>query len=124
MYLGRIVETGDAARIFAEPRHPYTRALLMAIPVPSPESRRGRPLLEGDPPSPIAPPPGCHLHTRCPHAAEACRQLVPELTDAGDCHAVACHFWRDIRSSALPLPQERPFPPHVERLIKAFEAAR
>lgn len=124
MYLGRIVETGDAVRIFAEPRHPYTRALLMAIPVPSPEARRGRPLLEGDPPSPIAPPPGCHLHSRCPHAAEICRQLVPTLTDAGHGHAVACHLWRDMRSAAQSLPQERPFSPHVERLIKAFEEAR
>ena len=70
MYLGRIVETGPAAGSFAEPRHPYTQALLSAIPVPAATARRKRQLLPGDPPSPITPPPGCHLHTRCPHVVE------------------------------------------------------
>ncbi len=121
MYLGRIVETADAARIFAEPRHPYTRALLLAIPVPSPGAHWGRLLLQGDPPSPVAPPPGCHLHTRCPHAKEVCRTLVPALTDPGDGHVVACHLWQDIGQSARSLPQERPLSPHIERLIRAFQ---
>ena len=69
MYLGRIVETGGADQVFANPRHPYTRALLSAIPVASPDARRERGILQGDVPSPINPPPGCHLQTRCPYAA-------------------------------------------------------
>src|SRR3954451_15243670 len=68
MYLGQIVETGTADQVFADPRHPYTRALLSAIPIASPMARRDRRILEGDVPSPINPPPGCHLHPRCPYA--------------------------------------------------------
>lgn len=123
MYLGRIVETAHANQIFTEPRHPYTRALLMAIPVPSPGANRGRPVLQGDPPSPMSPPPGCHLHTRCPYTADTCRTMPPPLTDDGDGHAAACHFWREIERSVGGMPQERPLSPHVERLIKAFETA-
>ncbi len=97
MYLGRLVETGGADEIYERPRHPYTRALIAAIPEPDP-SRRGRrrTLLQGDVPSPIDPPPGCAFHTRCPHAEPRCRVEVPVLRDViardGAPHQVSCHF--------------------------------
>jgi peptide/nickel transport system ATP-binding protein/oligopeptide transport system ATP-binding protein len=105
MYLGNIVETAPAAELFARPQHPYTRALLSAIPVPQPRATRQRMILSGDVPSPIDPPPGCRFHTRCPFAVDLCRQTVPatETTSAG--HSVACHRWRELPASA-PLPVE------------------
>jgi peptide/nickel transport system ATP-binding protein/oligopeptide transport system ATP-binding protein len=122
MYLGRIVETARADDLFASPRHPYTQALLSAIPVPSPLARRERLLLPGDPPSPLSPPPGCHLHTRCPHATERCRSEVPALeTDGPGGHAAACHRWRDIQHSADLVPRGQAASPHLQRLIEAFE---
>lgn len=95
MYLGRIVETGPTAEIFAAPRHPYTQALLSAAPVPDPvkQRQRRRVVLSGEVPSPLDPPPGCRFHTRCPVAVDRCRTEVPELRDLrlGD-HPVACHL--------------------------------
>ena len=96
MYLGRIVEMAPTVEIFREPRHPYTRALLDSIPVPDPTKRRERPILEGDVPSPIAPPPGCHFHPRCPFAIDRCRTEAPALAITAKGHATACHRWRDI----------------------------
>jgi len=103
MYLGRIVELADKRTLFAAPRHPYTQALLSAIPVPEPRPEesgapRQRLLLAGDVPSPLAPPPGCHFHTRCAHALPLCAQQTPRLEAdaAGAGHAVACHRWREI----------------------------
>ena len=91
MYLGRIVELGDTQRIFSAPRHPYTQALMQAISLPEPGLRRQRALLSGDVPSPLDPPSGCHLHTRCTHAQAICSRITPLLV--GDAvHAVACHF--------------------------------
>lgn len=91
MYLGRVVEIGDKAGLFHAPRHPYTHALMQAIPLPTPGVRPQRALLSGDVPSPLNPPTGCHLHTRCPYAQPRCQQEVPLLV--GDAHhAVACHF--------------------------------
>jgi oligopeptide/dipeptide ABC transporter ATP-binding protein len=99
MYLGHIVELAETAALFAEPRHPYTQALLSAVPVPDPAVRRRRIILEGDVPSPLAPPAGCRFHTRCPHAGERCRDDVPALiADSG--RATACHLWREIRREA------------------------
>ena len=121
MYLGRIVETGPADALFAEPRHPYTQALLSAIPVPSATGRRKRRPLPGDPPSPITPPPGCHLHTRCPHVVDICRQTRPPLTGDTKGHAVACHVWRDIRQSHEGVPPDGGLSPQLRRLIAAFE---
>jgi peptide/nickel transport system ATP-binding protein len=103
MYLGRIVETGSRAQIFAEPRHPYTHALLSAVPVPAPGLRRKRIVLQGDVPSPIARPPGCHFHTRCPYAQPVCAEKQPTLDGAP--HAVACHFWREIGGGPAVMPQ-------------------
>jgi oligopeptide/dipeptide ABC transporter ATP-binding protein len=87
MYLGRVVEEGQAEAVFAAPRHPYTRALLAAVPG---QGRAATPL-EGDVPSPIAPPSGCRFHTRCPFAQALCREQDPALTGAS--HRAACHFW-------------------------------
>ncbi len=90
MYLGHIAEVGDTEQIFAHPQHPYTRALLSAVPVAKPGGRRERMKLEGDVPTPIDPPSGCRFHTRCPYAVEACQQATPPLEDLGDGHRAAC----------------------------------
>jgi oligopeptide/dipeptide ABC transporter ATP-binding protein len=96
MYLGRIVELGHRADVFERPLHPYTKALISAIPIPDPEreSRRERVALEGDIPSPAHPPAGCRFHPRCPSATEICGVEEPELRELGDPgspHEVACH---------------------------------
>ena len=103
MYLGRIVEIADKRELFARPRHPYTQALLSAIPVPVPGSRRQRIVLEGDVPSSIDPQPGCRFRSRCPHARERCAAEEPPLATA-DGHGVACHFWKEIDAPAALLP--------------------
>jgi oligopeptide transport system ATP-binding protein len=92
MYLGKIVEIGPAAEVIDHPRHPYTQALVSAIPVADPGIERGRKriVLAGDPPSPINPPQGCAFHPRCPHAVERCRQGVPPLVAAGPGREAAC----------------------------------
>ncbi len=92
MYLGRIVETGTTNEIFDSPRHPYTRALLDAVPVPDPARRRARPAIKGETPSPVNPPAGCAFHPRCPFAQEKCKAAIPTLepTTAGSKHMVAC----------------------------------
>jgi peptide/nickel transport system ATP-binding protein len=92
MYLGEIVELGDAAQVFAAPAHPYTEALLSAIPIPATGARKARIAIEGDPPNPIAPPPGCRFHTRCPYAQDICRTERPVLQSASPERQVACHL--------------------------------
>ncbi len=93
MYLGRLVEVGTRKTLFSAPQHPYTEALLSAVPVPNPRVRgRERIILQGDVPSPINPPPGCHFHTRCPYAVDRCRIEVPELREIHPGHRVACHL--------------------------------
>ena len=92
MYLGLIVEEGARDDLFDHPRHPYTRALLSAIPVPDPKVKRERIILEGDPPSAIDPPPGCRFHTRCPFAEPLCSERTPELESVGSDHRVSCHL--------------------------------
>jgi oligopeptide/dipeptide ABC transporter ATP-binding protein len=100
MYLGQIVELATRETLFARPRHPYTRALISAVPVPDPDQRRGRVLVRGDPPSPLDPPPGCRFHTRCPLAEPICREKTPALEALEDGHRVACHVaLREARRS-------------------------
>jgi len=94
MYLGKIVELADSAELYRNPRHPYTRALLSAVPVPDPQARRTRMILPGDVPSPIHPPAGCAFHPRCPFVEERCRSLEPTLTVGTPGHAVACHVFQ------------------------------
>ena len=96
MYLGRIVEIGATAAIFASPRHPYTQALLAAAPRLEPGRQLGGGILEGEPPSPRAIPSGCAFRTRCPHAAPACAERLPPLEPAGGGQEVACLRWREI----------------------------
>ena len=91
MYLGKIVELTDKKSLFHEPLHPYTQALLAAVPVPDPSHKKNRVIVSGDVPSPIAPPPGCRFHTRCPYAIERCRIEEPAMRELRPGHAVACH---------------------------------
>ncbi|MDP6708646.1 MAG: dipeptide ABC transporter ATP-binding protein [Alphaproteobacteria bacterium] len=92
MYLGRIVEYADKKTLFTDPQHPYTEALLAAVPIPNPSIKRKRRTLQGDVPSPINPPPGCHFHTRCPYAEPRCQEESPALKEVAPGHTVACHL--------------------------------
>ena len=92
MYLGKIVEVADRATLFSNPHHPYTRALLSAVPVPDPTAPRNRIILRGDVPSPINPPSGCRFHTRCPYVYDRCRSEEPLLRDVGGGRISACHL--------------------------------
>ena len=96
MYLGRIVELAPAEALYRAPRHPYTEALLNAVPVPDPQRRRSHRPLQGEIPSPINPPSGCHFHPRCPYAQAICSQQRPALLDQGGEHFAACHFSSEV----------------------------
>ncbi len=96
MYLGRIVETGPKHTVYTAPRHPYTQALLASVPVSHPRQRRARVGVRGEIPSPLAPPPGCHFHPRCPFAQDICRNEAPPLREIAADHRVSCHFAETI----------------------------
>ncbi|MFQ8825047.1 MAG: ABC transporter ATP-binding protein [[Ruminococcus] lactaris] len=91
MYLGSIVEIAEKNELFSNPLHPYTQALLSAIPIPDVDAERKQIYLEGEVPSPLNPPSGCRFHTRCQYASQKCRELRPELNDIGNGHCIACH---------------------------------
>lgn len=92
MYLGQIVELASDEELYKNPQHPYTEALLSAVPIPDPTVKKKRIILEGDVPSPINPPKGCHFHTRCMYKEKICEEVEPEFKDIGGGHWVACHF--------------------------------
>jgi oligopeptide/dipeptide ABC transporter ATP-binding protein len=105
MYLGRIVETTDKTTLFEAPLHPYTEALLSAVPIPKASARRrNRVILTGDVPSPINPPPGCHFHTRCPYAMKRCRHEAPALREVRPGHWASCH----LHDGGVTLPLAKP----------------
>jgi peptide/nickel transport system ATP-binding protein/oligopeptide transport system ATP-binding protein len=120
MYLGRIVETASGDQLFDDPKHPYTRALLSAIPIPSPAARRNRQILQGDVPSPIDPPPGCHLHQRCPHVIDRCRVERPQLLPTGEGRTAACHRALELPPAGRIMPVEAESDPRVAALIARF----
>jgi oligopeptide transport system ATP-binding protein len=97
LYLGRAMEAASRDELYANPRHPYTRALISAVPVPDPDMEANKPriVLTGDLPSPFAPPSGCLFRTRCPKATALCAETVPAEERAGDGHGVFCHHWRE-----------------------------
>jgi oligopeptide/dipeptide ABC transporter ATP-binding protein len=92
MYLGQLVEVADKETLFADARHPYTEALLSAVPIPDPTLKRKRIILSGDVPSPINPPSGCRFHTRCPYAEARCKVEIPAMRELSPGHSVACHL--------------------------------
>ena len=95
MYLGKIVETANRVDLYRQPQHPYTKALLAAVPIANPKAEAAREhiFLQGEVPSPLNPPSGCHFHPRCPHATERCRQEEPQIRGFADGHSVACHLY-------------------------------
>ncbi len=97
MYLGKMMEISPTAELFKAPLHPYTKALLSAIPVPDPESQVEKIILTGDVPNPIDPPSGCRFHPRCKYATNICKKQEPELEDVGSGRKVACHRWKEIQ---------------------------
>jgi oligopeptide transport system ATP-binding protein len=104
MYLGKIVELATDRELYENPSHPYTEALLSAVPRPDPSIKKQRIILPGDVPSPINPPSGCRFHTRCLYAKADCKTVEPPLQDIGDGHYVACHYWKEVQAKRLGTP--------------------
>jgi peptide/nickel transport system ATP-binding protein len=102
MYVGRVVEMAETDDLFYEPKHPYTEALLSAVPTPDPDAKRERIVLEGEIPDPSNPPVGCHFNPRCRYAVDLCRTEVPALEDVGGGHMVACHRARELSLRGVP----------------------
>jgi oligopeptide/dipeptide ABC transporter ATP-binding protein len=123
MNLGGIVETADTEALFASPRHPYSRALLSAIPVPRPQARRSRMLLQGEMPSALNPPPGCRFHPRCPFTVDRCRLVAPQLLSDGSGHSTACHRVAEL-PPAEAAARDGALSPSLEKLVAAFGAGK
>ncbi len=121
MYLGEVVELADTETLFIAPRHPYTQALLAAIPVPVPGVARARTVLGGDIPSPANPPAGCKFNTRCPHATDLCRTTNPALE--GTAHQVACHYHDTLPRPDLPIARTGTRSPAAEARFALYRAA-
>ena len=113
MYLGKIVEVAPAEELYTKPIMPYTDALLAAIPIPDPTANREREriVLEGEPPNPIDPPPGCRFHTRCPHATEICQRVEPPLTEYANGHLAACHHPLNVSADEIAAAERSPASP-------------
>ncbi len=118
MYLGKIVELSDAKALYANPLHPYTEALLSAVPIPDPTAKKQRIILEGDVPSPISPPPACRFHPRCPYRRKVCAEVEPEWRELKPGHFAACHF-----PLAMPEKHVNPDPPMPSAATRAGAAA-
>jgi oligopeptide/dipeptide ABC transporter ATP-binding protein len=113
MYLGKFVEVSPAAELYSKPIHPYTEALLSAIPIPDPRENRTRErrVVSGEPPNPIAPPPGCRFHTRCPLATEVCREVEPPLAEYAGGHLAACHHPMNVSPAEIAAATRSPLSP-------------
>ena len=113
MYLGKIVEISPAEELYDKPLHPYTQALLSAVPIPDPvqNRERTRTKVEGEPPNPITPPPGCHFHTRCPAATGLCRTTEPPLVEYAGGHLAACHHPLTVSAEEIAAAQRSPASP-------------
>ena len=113
MYLGKIMEVSGAEELYDKPIHPYTSALLGAIPIPDPRENRARdrPVVGGEPPSPVNPPSGCRFHTRCPRATEICRQVEPQLTEYAGGHLAACHHPQNVTKDEIAAASRSPLSP-------------
>jgi peptide/nickel transport system ATP-binding protein len=120
MYLGEIVELAPNDALYDRPLHPYTRALMRAIPIPSPHGRSMDVSLTGDVPSPLAPPSGCRFHPRCPHASEICGTEKPVLAETGGARMVACHHWEEISHKSHGSAGEPPRSAAAERRFALF----
>jgi oligopeptide/dipeptide ABC transporter ATP-binding protein len=113
MYLGKLMEVSPAEELYSKPIHPYTSALLSAIPIPDPEENRVRKriVVGGEPPNPIAPPSGCRFHTRCPRATEVCRRVEPQLTEYANGHLAACHHPQHVDAEEIAAATRSPLTP-------------
>jgi oligopeptide/dipeptide ABC transporter ATP-binding protein len=113
MYLGKLMELSPGRELYDKPIHPYTEALLSAIPIPDPKENRARErmVISGEPPNPISPPPGCRFHTRCPRATEICRRIEPPLAEYGEGHLAACHHPLNVEASEISSAKRSPLSP-------------
>jgi oligopeptide/dipeptide ABC transporter ATP-binding protein len=103
MYLGKLMEVSPGDELYTKPIHPYSSALLAAIPIPDPKENRARdrPVVSGEPPNPISPPSGCRFHTRCPRATDICRRIEPQLTEYAGGHLAACHHPQNVTDEEI-----------------------
>ena len=113
MYLGKLMEVSPAEELYDKPIHPYTSALLSAIPIPDPNENRARDrvFVTGEPPNPIRPPSGCRFHTRCPRATEICRTVEPQLTEYANGHLAACHHPQNVTADEIAAATRSPSSP-------------